>query len=64
MGFFVPTRLEQKHNSTKNGKQIAFYWIKIEQLISAKSLDNPRFGSDNDWLIEIYGGMYIYNDRS
>ncbi len=48
-----------------SGKPFLFYYIDNQiQIIKHKDDQTPRIGSDKDWFMEIYGGLYISADKN
>ena len=60
----MPHRLEKADDLKSTGKQLAFYWINDNQLVTLSNAADPEFLSDDDKLIRIYSGMYIKNNRN
>ena len=61
-GFFVSEKLK-KTNQIKTKKQLAFYFINGNQLITCQTSFKPYFLSNDEFFIGISSGMGIYNDR-
>ena len=62
-GFFVPTKFEERKVFIGTDKQLAFYWINDDKLITAVKSSDPLFYSNDEGLVVLFG-MYIPNDRN
>ncbi len=61
--FFVPDRFQQTSYGKTTSKQIAFYWINDDYLVTSKRSDKTWFCSSDHSFIEILGALNITNDR-
>ena len=56
--FYIPHKFEEAKEFEDTNKQLGFYWINGDQLVTVTNSKYPMFSSDNKYFISIYG-MWI-----
>ncbi len=61
--FYIPYKFEEAKDYKYTNKQLGFYWINGDQLVTVRNGHKPWFMSNDGCLLSI-NGMTIYNNRN